>query len=73
MSLYFLVTFNLNKGASTSVAASSKTRWEKNLRPTFIATEHLYDSGICMNRKVCLALQYLESNLSSSGGIQKGD
>lgn len=72
MSLYFLVTFNLNKGASTSVAASSKTRWEKNLRPTLTVTKHLYDSGICMNGKVCVVLRYLESNLSSSLGIQNG-
>lgn len=72
MSLYFLVTFNLNKGASTSVAASSKTRWEKNLRPTLTVEKHLDDSGICMNRKVCLVLKYLESDLSSSLGIQKG-
>lgn len=63
MSFYFLVTFNLNKGASTSIAASSKTRWEKNLRATLNCCKALKWHGVCMGRKMDLVLKYLESSI----------
>lgn len=72
MSFYFLVTFNLNKGASTSIAASSKTRWEKNLRATLTVAKLLYDNDVCMGRKIYLVLKYLESDISSCHVIQEG-
>lgn len=72
MSFYFLVAFNLNKGASTSISASSKTRWEKNSRATFPVAKHLNDNGVCVGRKVYLVLKYLESRISSCCVIQQG-
>lgn len=63
MSFYFLVTFNLNKGASTSIAASSKTRWEKNLRAALYCCKALEWHGVCMGRKMDLVLKYLESSI----------
>jgi len=57
MSFYFLVAFNLNKGASTSVATSSKTRWGKNWRATLTVAKHLCD--ISIGRKMYLGVWYV--------------